>query len=218
MTKSTGPFNPPAKPPASWFANPGFTGPAPIRITNDGHITGHLAVWDSCHIGRPDRCISPPRAPGGSYSSFHTGQVLCADGSRVDVGQITVDSGHADLAATPSGAQHHYDHTGWAGADVACGEDEFGIWLAGSVRPGLDDLQARKLMGADVSGDWRRMSGALQLVGVASVNVPGFSKTAHRVGSSRDSGQSALVASGAVMDPATRLRMRLWSIVHHQEA
>ena len=56
------------------------------------------------------------------------------------------------------------------------GEDEFGIWLAGALRPGLAPERIRELMAADVSGDWRRIGGALELVGVLAVNVPGFPK------------------------------------------
>jgi hypothetical protein len=63
-----------------------------------------------------------------------------------------------------------------AAADVTAGEDDFGIWVAGALRPGLRPEDIRALMAADVSGDWRRIGGALELVAVLAVNVPGFPK------------------------------------------
>jgi hypothetical protein len=192
---------PPNDPPAWWFADPKLVGPTPLTVTDDGHVFGHLALWDSCHIGFSDRCVQPPRSATG-YACFRTGEVITAEGTRVRVGQITVDSGHAELRASASKAKEHYDHTGWAGADVAAGEDKFGIWLAGALRPGLDTTKVRAFMAADVSGDWRSVDGKLELVGIASVNVPGFSKAQYSHGD-----RVALVASVpvcAASDPSYR--------------
>ena len=66
------------------------------------------------------------------------------------------------------------NHTGWAAADVRVGEDHNGIWIAGAIRPTASDEQVRELMGSKVSGDWRRINGALDLIAIASVNSPGF--------------------------------------------
>jgi hypothetical protein len=63
-----------------------------------------------------------------------------------------------------------------AAADVTAGEDDFGIWVAGALRPGLRAEDVRALMASDVSGDWRRIGGSLELVAVLAVNVPGFPK------------------------------------------
>lgn len=166
---------PPVEPPAGWFADPALTGPTRLTVTDDGRVFGHLALWDSCHVGFAAECVRAPRS-ATNYAAFATGEILTHDGSRVRVGQITTGSGHADLAASPSRAKEHYDHTGWVAADVACGEDRFGIWMAGALRPGLSPERVREFMGADVSGDWRRIGGSLELVGIASVNVPGFPK------------------------------------------
>jgi hypothetical protein len=165
----------PVAPPAEWFANPTLNGPTPLTVTDQGRVFGHLAVWNSCHIGFSDKCVTAPKSPT-NYASFHTGELKCADGSRVRVGQITTDSGHAELSATARMAKQHYDHTGWAAADVCCGEDQYGIWMSGALRPDLSESQVRAVMAADVSGDWRSIKGSLDLVGVASVNVPGFPK------------------------------------------
>jgi predicted component of type VI protein secretion system len=58
--------------------------------------------------------------------------------------------------------------------DVACGEDEHGIWVHGAVRPDATPEQIRTLMASPPSGDWRNIGGNLELIGVLAVNIPGF--------------------------------------------
>lgn len=161
------------KPPAEWFADPGLSLPTPITVTDDGRIYGHAAQWGSCHIGQDDVCVQPPHEDSHPY--YRTGEVACADGSRVAVGQITVGTGHAPLSYGAVPAAEHYDNTGAAVADVAVGNDAHGIWVAGTIRPGADPLKVYELQAAgQVSGDWRRIGGSLRLVGLLGVNVPGF--------------------------------------------
>lgn len=81
---------------------------------------------------------------------------------------------HANLYATPDTARRYYDNTGAGVADVAVGEDEFGIWFAGALRPGLTDAQLRAIRGSAPSGDWRYIGGNMELVNVLLVNTPGF--------------------------------------------
>lgn len=163
----------PWKPPTEWFADPGLSLPTPITVTDDGRIYGHAAQWGSCHIGQDEVCVQPPHEEQHPY--YRTGEVVCADGSRVAVGQITVGTGHAPLHYGASPAAEHYDNTGAAVADVAVGNDAHGIWVAGCVRPGVDPLKVYELQAAgQVSGDWRRIGGQLRLVGLLAVNVPGF--------------------------------------------
>lgn len=181
-------IKPPAEPPTAWFGDPKLTGPTEFTVTDEGEMWGHVAIFDSCHIGFTNECVTAPRSKT-NYAAFLTGELVTADGDRVKVGQITVNSGHADMAASPRLAKEHYDHTGWAAADVACGEDEFGIWVHGAVRPHLEPAQMREFMAAPPSGDWRKINGNLEMVGVAAVNVPGFMTTMHT---------RARVASGAV--------------------
>jgi 2'-5' RNA ligase len=182
------------KPPAEWFTDPGLSLPTPITVTDDGRIYGHAAQWGSCHIGQDDVCVQPPHEDAHPY--YRTGEVACADGSRVAVGQITVGTGHAPLHYGASPAAEHYDNTGAAVADVAVGNDAHGIWVAGCVRPGADPLKVYELQAAgQVSGDWRRIGGSLRLVGLLAVNVPGFPvpKMRARVASGEP---QALVAAG----------------------
>ena len=180
---------PPIAPPIAWFSNPQLDGPTPLTVDLDGRVYGHLALFDSCHIGFQDKCVTPPNS-ASQYAAFHSGLLMTGEGETVRVGQITVDCGHAELRASAKKAAEHYDHTGWAGADVRCGEDDHGIWIAGGMRTDLTAAQVRSFLGADVSGDWRRINGSLELVGIASVNVPGFSKAQFAAGD-----RVALVAS-----------------------
>jgi len=182
------------KPPAAWFSDPGLSLPTPITVTDDGRIYGHAAQWGSCHIGQDEVCVQPPHEDAHPY--YRTGEVVCADGSRVAVGQITVGTGHAPLHYGAVPAAEHYDNTGAAVADVAVGNDAHGIWVAGAVRPGADPLKVYELQAAgQVSGDWRRIGGQLRLVGLLAVNVPGFPvpKMRARVASGEP---QALVAAG----------------------
>ncbi|NUS83661.1 MAG: hypothetical protein HOY75_13175 [Streptomyces sp.] len=161
------------RPPAAWFTDPKLSLPTPITVTDDGRIYGHAAQWGSCHIGQDEVCVQPPHEDEHPY--YRTGEVVCADGSRVAVGQITVGTGHAPLHYGAVPAAEHYDNTGAAVADVAVGNDAHGIWVAGFVRPGADPQRVYELQAAgQVSGDWRRIGGQLRLVGLLAVNVPGF--------------------------------------------
>ena len=182
------------RPSAAWFTDPGLSLPTPITVTDDGRIYGHAAQWGSCHIGQEGVCVRPPHEDAHPY--YRTGEVACADGSRVAVGQITVGTGHAPLSYGASPAAEHYDNTGAAVADVAVGNDAHGIWVAGCVRPNADPLKVYELQAAgQVSGDWRRIGGELRLVGLLAVNVPGFPvpKMRARVASGQP---VALVAAG----------------------
>jgi len=165
----------PKTPPKGWFADPGLKGPTPMTVTQEGRIYGHVATWGTCHIGFTDQCVTPPKS-AANYQYYLTGEVVCEDGTRVPVGNITMDTGHAPLNANGTAALAHYDNTGLAVADVRTGEDQHGIWMAGAIRPDLDPNKVRALMASDVSGDWRRIGGNLELVGVLAVNVPGFPK------------------------------------------
>lgn len=161
------------RPPALWFENPGLTVPVGITVTDQGRVYGHAAQWGECHVGHADLCITPPVEDQHPY--FMTGEVLCDDGSRRPVGQITVGTGHAPLSYQARRAAEHYDNTGAVVADVAVGNDSVGIWVAGAVRPNVEQSRVHELRAAGrVSGDWRRIGGELRLVGLLGVNVAGF--------------------------------------------
>ena len=179
-----------------WFLDPKFNGPTPITVTEDGRIYGHLAVWGTCHIGIPGTCVTAPASPTG-YAYYRTGTVMTNAGA-VPVGQITMDTGHAGLSDGAAAASSHYDHTGTVVADVAAGEDEHGIWVAGAVRDYLSAEKVAALRAGVLSGDWRSIGGNLELVAALVVNVPGF--PVPRVGiAASGAEQTTLVAAGLVV-------------------
>jgi hypothetical protein len=181
----------PVKPPAAWFANPGFANLEPLTIRGDGQVSGHIASWREDHIGMNGR-VKAPRSKSG-YAFFATGVLETAEGSLVNVGQITLTGGHAPLEASVAEAVAHYDNTNSAIMDVACGEDRHGIWVAGALRPTVSEHDLRAIRASSVSGDWRPINGNLEMVAVCAVNVPGFPIPRARVASGV---QVALVAAG----------------------
>jgi len=197
----------PLRPPASWFEDPALDAPTALQVTEDGRVFGHAALWDSCHTANPHGagvCVTPPHSPSG-YAYFHLGSVETEEGAHVNVGQITLDAPHAPLRDGIDAASRHYDHTGVCAADVRCGEDVFGIWVAGALRPGVDEEKIRALSAAKLSGDWRSLRGRLELIGLLAVNVPGFlvPRVEVRVASGAaavdlDDDRLALLASGIV--------------------
>ena len=130
---------------------------------------------------------------------------MTAEGDTVSVGQITLDAPHASLKANLADAARHYDHTGLCTADVRCGEDTWGIWVAGAIRPEVPAEKVAALAAAKLSGDWRSIRGRLELVGLLAVNVPGFPvpRVSARVaaGGGHEEPRLALVAAGIVSDP-----------------
>jgi hypothetical protein len=182
----------PMVPPADWFKRPNFTRAIPLTVDEDGRVYGHIAAWNVNHIGLP-RATKPPRSRS-KYAYFHTGVIRTEEGSDVPVGQLTLAGGHAPLNADASSAAKHYDDTASAVADIHVGEDEFGIWCAGTLRPNLDEMQIRALRASAPSGDWRPINGSLELVAICQVNVPGFPTARAMVASGK---VMALVAAGA---------------------
>ena len=182
----------PAVPPAHWFGNPNLSGPTPLTVDDSGRVFGHIAAWSVSHIGMAPG-TRPPKSKS-KYAYFHTGLVRTDDGKDVSVGQLTLAGGHASLEASAMDAARHYDDTGSAIADVHAGEDSHGIWVAGALRPSASPEQIRALRASAPSGDWRPISGSLELVAVCQVNVPGFPIARARVASGQ---VYALVAAGA---------------------
>ena len=163
----------PTAPPEAWFKDPALTGPTALVVEDDGRVYGHIAAWGTCHIGQIGKCVEPPASPS-NYAYFRTGALQTAEGTSVAVGHLTMGTGHAGPRDSANAAAEHYDNTGTVFADVAAGEDAYGIWVAGSLRPGITAEQVRVARSAPISGDWRTIRGSLELVGALAVNVPGF--------------------------------------------
>ena len=204
----------PTRPPSAWFANPNFTEgderlqeifsgrgeqkghlACPLTVTEDGQIFGHIAPWGVCHIGYSSTCVTPPKSKT-DYAHFRNGSVLTAEGELFSTGVLTAGTGHASLTMSLKEAERHYDHSGYACADVNIGEDDYGIWIAGAVRPDATDEQVRALRGASLSGDWREKSRNPELIRALTVNTPGFPVTPVKARVSNGV-VSAMVASGA---------------------
>lgn len=209
----------PLAPPSNWFDNPNLTGPTPLTITDDGRVYGHIAAWDTDHIGLPFG-TKPPRSRS-NYAYFQTGVVRTSEGTDVPVGQLTLAGGHASLEASAAEAIRHYDDTASAFADVKAGEDGYGIWVSGALRPGTTPEQIRAIRASAPSGDWRPIRGALELVAVCQVNVPGFPVARARVASGA---VMALVAAGASTlarmknDPISELNSRIEALESMQNS
>jgi 2'-5' RNA ligase len=176
----------PANPPADWFTQP----ESPkrfINIEDSGRVSFILAPASGCHVGYKNMCVTPPSDDDFSY--FHHGQVQTEDGEFVATGPVALRGGHAPDGFSALRAQAHYDDPATGIMDVRVGyDDEGNIWAAGALRSGVTDNDIARLRASGVSGDWREIDGQLHLIGICSVNTPGFPKI-------------RLAASGAVDDP-----------------
>lgn len=174
------------------FNDPKLKSPTPLTITSNGQLYGHLAQWGTCHTGVGNSCVSPPKSITG-YKYFKTGEVICADGTSMSVGKITLGAGHADPQLGFIPAIEHYDSSATCAAIVNAGEDQYGIWVSGTLIPGVPDEKVAELRRSPLSGDWRRIGGNLELVAALAVNTPGFPIVREAEGK-----QMSLVAAGIV--------------------
>jgi hypothetical protein len=184
----------PVAPPKDWFDDPKLEEPTMITITPEGRIFGHVAAWNSCHIGYLNKCVSPPRSQN-NYASFNSRPVTTEEGEDVLAGPLTFGIGHASLTASSRKAKEHYDNVNAQIGQIRVGEDAHGIWMAGAINPDVDDIKLRKLKSSAVSGDWRGQD----LQGVLTVNIPGFPVPRVQAHIKQDK-QFALVAAGVLMD------------------
>jgi hypothetical protein len=169
---------PPVAPPKSWFSNPNLNAVTPITVTKEGRVFGHIASFSSCHTESTalgEACVRAPRSRN-DYADFHLGTLTTEEGDDVAVGHIVAGAPHADPVWGLDSTLVHYSHSGWVGADVRAGEDRYGVWVSGALRPDISPSQLRALKASPLSGDWRTdpSTQALELVAVLAVNAPGF--------------------------------------------
>lgn len=182
--------------PAEKFARQDLEDPRVGIVVEGDHVFGYMAQWGVCHIGITGVCTETPHS-NTDYWYYATGIVDTTEGP-IHVGQITMDTGHAPLRANAKVAAAHYDNTGAAVADVAVGEDAYGIWFSGVLRPTITDDQLHALRASGrISGDWRTIGGNLEMVAGLVVNVPGL-PIPHTLAASANGEQVALVAAGIV--------------------
>lgn len=165
--------SPEALPPVDWFRQPDLDRLTPLTISDSGRVFGHIAGWETCHVGLPG-CVTAPRSESG-YAYFHVAEQDTAEGVTLPVGTLVAGPTHCrDMQAGFKAAQQHYDDPKAAVARVTAGEDDHGIWVAGWVLPGATEAAKAVFRASPVSGDWRRVGGSLELIAVCSVNAPGF--------------------------------------------
>jgi len=190
-------------PPAHAFADPVLPGLTPLTLDEHSipgyiEVTGHLAGWGTCHVGFAGQCVTPPKSRF-DYGYFNVGAVRAHDAGEVKVvaaGHITMgEGGHAGMSLSADEAAAFYDNVNTVVADVAAGEDQFGIWVHGVVRRSATPEQVEALRASPLSGDWRSIDGSLELVAALAVNSGGFPIPRARVASGAP---LALVAAGVV--------------------
>lgn len=157
------------KMPSERFANPNFTELTPLFVDTDDHVFGHLASWEHEHQNL--RIIAPHSKT--NYAYYANRSVETVDGF-VATGPLVIDGNHADVSLGYSEAVDHYANTCAAWGDVCVGEDEFGIWFSGSVRPGTKAETVYAGRASGISGDWRWIGAGHELIASLSVNTPAF--------------------------------------------
>lgn len=188
------------RPPAEFFQDPKLTGPTPITITEpnaDGwrRIYGHMGQHDVPHRGLPGN-FRIPRSMSG-YREFLLGLTMTADGKGVPTGKVTIGGGHADDRFGQQPSRDHYDDVSTTIANVAAGDDDYGVWISGAIVADATVEQVDQLLQSPPSGDWRTdVLGNLEMIGVHSVNSPGY--PVYRIGLD-DKGGYSLVASSALV-------------------
>lgn len=178
----------------------GLAVPFTIVDRPDGHRVafGHAARWGQCHVGYPGACVTAPES-AAAYAHFHHGEVLCADGSRVATGTLTMGTDHAAAELRAPDARDHYANTGLAFADVRATNGALGVWVSGVIRPDVTEAQLRVIRASSLSGDWRRIGNGLEFIGALAVNVPGFPIA-----------REAVTAAGLQQLPAAQLTASAW--------
>jgi hypothetical protein len=175
----------PVVPPRAWFTRQDVPDPArhvylgrrPNGVPT-GQVWGYVAQWGVPHAGILDREVYAPRLGPEGYRTFTSqGSVFTEEGEEVPTGVLSFGGGHCmDMNAGVVPALAHYDSTSTAYADVQIGEDEFGVWFAGAMRPHLTRQQIEEFGRHPISGDWRANPGDanVRLVAALCVNTPGF--------------------------------------------
>lgn len=171
----------------------------PLTWTEDGRVFGHLARWGQCHVGYLDECVTAPPS-NAAYAHYHVGQTVCADGSLISTGSLTVNCDHAAAHLMAPEARDHYAHAGLQAAALRATNGTLGVWACGAWRPDLTEDQMRVLRASSASGDWRRIGADLEFIGALAVNVPGFPIAREFVTASGLSMPRASLAASAHVD------------------
>lgn len=194
----------PDVPPVEWFSEPTDVDiHGALTITDDGRVFGYLAPAGVAHRSFSERVTVP--MGNVDYSLFMGRETLTAGGGRVVTGALTMDCGHASTGfRDPAAAMDHYDNACSIVATVRIGENSKGVWVAGSLVPGLSANQVARIMACQLSGDWRphrERNGWREFAGALLVPVPGFAMA--RTESSVKVDDYGLVASAVPVEFAS---------------
>lgn len=148
------------------FHQPEAVKPQKIIVDQDGRVSGHLALWNTCHDGIESKCTIVPR-PRDNYASFNKPGVL-TDKGIVETGPIFLSGGHrrapnGDYVSAYGGIEN-------AWADVRVIPGVHGPWISGVVRPGVEDAKVYAARASRISGHWI----GDRLKAIVSVNAEGF--------------------------------------------
>lgn len=186
----------PDVPPAWWFDEPvDVDMHGALTVTDEGRVYGWVAPAGIAHRSF-ERRVEVPMG-NVDYTKF-MGREAIVEGGRIITGALTMDCGHASVA-NPDGAValEHYDNSCSVFANVRIGEHAGkGVWVAGSVVPGVTANQIVRAMACQLSGDWRPhkdRNGWREFTGALLVPVPGFAMARAQASVRMDEGQ--LVAS-----------------------
>lgn len=176
------------RPPAEHFEPfPEDKAPHGVRIASDGRISGYLATWDgligsNCHLGylADGECFVPPRSPDGAFPHFHQNNtpLELSNGEQIMPGILVTDIGHGDPNEDDQAERiNHYEDPDAIVGPVVAGQDDRGIYLAGSAREAFMKDKDRVVLAnlARYSGHWEEIDDVMELIGAVGVNWPGFS-------------------------------------------
>lgn len=159
-----------ALPSVSAFTLPELDGPTPITWDwENGRVFGHIATWQTCHVGYADVCVTAPKDDTGAYAAFNRYPVETEDAGTVWAGRITVGGRHASLDLDAPRAMAAYDGKAVA-AHVRAYTDAHGIVVAGPIELPEDSPHRAALDRRKVSGDWRETADGLSLVEVLALS------------------------------------------------
>lgn len=163
---------------SEFFQNPKLTGPTKLTVLDNGHVYGHVALWDSCYQyggpGAGSTCTKPPHSPS-NYSEFHVHSANVGGGESIACGVITYGDGHVSKGGLKA-SRDQINNVAHQAAKVVAGEDKFGVWVSGEILDAVRD-EATDILNSPLSGHWEpnpQSGGALDMIGAHIVNVPGF--------------------------------------------
>lgn len=197
----------PDVPPLEWFSEPTDVDiHGALTVTDEGRVYGYLAPAGVAHRSFSERVTVP--MGNVDYSLYMGRETITAGGGRVVTGALTMDCGHASTGyRDPSTAMDHYDNACSIVATVRIGENAKGVWVSGSLVPGLSANQVARIMACQLSGDWRphrERGGWREFAGALLVPVPGFAMARAEASVRMEEGQlvaSAVPVEFAVTDP-----------------